>query len=171
LAPKSDQNFKSAVLREITLASTLAFVLKSSRWNAVCEAIREARRGGTPLSPEVKPILLQLVRSAGGEHRVKRLTHREQQILELLGKKSRNKEIAVRINLSVSTVRTHLRAIYSKLNIRSRSEAVEKLGQPGKKRSDIPVDLFRQEPFVHLREGKDRGQPQGISESSIGGRV
>ena len=110
-------------------SGALGFLLKSSPWSAICEAVREVHRGGTPLSAEVKPTLVKLVRSVGGEHRVEHLTAREQQILDLLVKKSRNKEIALVLKLSVPTVRTHLRSIYLKLNIGSRSEAIEKLGQ------------------------------------------
>jgi DNA-binding CsgD family transcriptional regulator len=52
------------------------------------------------------------------------LTERENEILVFLSNGFANKEIADKLNLRVPTVRTHLRHIYEKLHVRSRSEAI-----------------------------------------------
>ena len=55
------------------------------------------------------------------------LSDRENQILELLAKGYRVKEIADQLFVSFNTVRTHIRNIYEKLQVRSRIEAVNKV--------------------------------------------
>ena len=52
------------------------------------------------------------------------LSTREEEVLELLSKGYSNKEIADRLELSVDTVRSHLKHIYEKMHVRSRTEAV-----------------------------------------------
>ena len=54
------------------------------------------------------------------------LTRREQEILEQLTKGFSNKEIGDRLNVSFDTVRWHLKQIYGKLHVRSRTEAANK---------------------------------------------
>jgi DNA-binding NarL/FixJ family response regulator len=54
------------------------------------------------------------------------LTEREKEILTLLSQGFANKELADKLQISVPTVRTHLRHIYEKLHVRSRSEAIVK---------------------------------------------
>ena len=55
-----------------------------------------------------------------------KLSKREEEILELLSKGYRYKEIADSLNISFDTVRSHLRNIYEKLHVSSRTEAVVK---------------------------------------------
>jgi DNA-binding CsgD family transcriptional regulator len=54
------------------------------------------------------------------------LTQREFEILELLGKRMTNKEIAAELYISVGTVQQHLNHIYAKLNVKGRREAIAK---------------------------------------------
>ena len=62
------------------------------------------------------------------------LSPRESQVLELLAKGYLYKEIADQTGLTYATVHTHIRHIYEKLQVRSRTEAVAKhLGQPRSK--------------------------------------
>jgi LuxR family maltose regulon positive regulatory protein len=60
------------------------------------------------------------------ENLVEPLTNREYEILELLGKRLTNKEIAAQLVISPGTVEQHLVHIYAKLNVRGRRQAVEK---------------------------------------------
>src|ERR1700761_1385937 len=61
-----------------------------------------------------------------GESLVSILTGRENEILSSLSQGRANKEIAAQMNITVPTVRTHLRHIYEKLAVRSRAEAIVK---------------------------------------------
>ena len=56
-----------------------------------------------------------------------RLSPREEEILKLLAKGYRSKEIADELAIGVGTVNTHVRHIYEKLHVRSRAEAVARL--------------------------------------------
>ncbi len=59
-----------------------------------------------------------------------KLSEREMQVLDLLSDGLRMKEIADRLNLSTNTVRTHVRHIYEKLQVQSRTEALNKARWP-----------------------------------------
>jgi DNA-binding CsgD family transcriptional regulator len=54
------------------------------------------------------------------------LTNREFEILELLGKRMTNKEIAVELHITVGTVQQHLNHIYAKLDVQGRRQAITK---------------------------------------------
>jgi DNA-binding NarL/FixJ family response regulator len=64
--------------------------------------------------------------SEDAENLSMKLTEREAEVLDYLAKGYANKEIADKLGLSVPTVRSHLRSIYDKLHVRSRTEAVAK---------------------------------------------
>ena len=72
------------------------------------------------------------------------LTNRENTILAQLSKGYANKEIAVNLSISVPTVRTHLRHIYEKIQVRSRTEAIIKYLQPAFSRYEAkPISAQR----------------------------
>ena len=56
-----------------------------------------------------------------------RLSQREQELLRILSLGYRYKEIADQLNISIETVRTHIRNIYEKLQVQSRTEAINKV--------------------------------------------
>jgi RNA polymerase sigma factor (sigma-70 family) len=58
---------------------------------------------------------------------MKSLTPRENELVQLLAEGYPYKEIADRLGLSIETVRTYIRAIYNKLQVHSRTEALNKL--------------------------------------------
>jgi DNA-binding NarL/FixJ family response regulator len=59
------------------------------------------------------------------------LTHREQQILELLAEGLGNKQIAARLGIATNTVKTHLEVLFDKLDVSSRAEAVARGARAG----------------------------------------
>lgn len=108
-------------------AGASGYLLKRAEPDEVLEAIRNAREGGAPMSSQ---IAYRVVRSfhepAPKGLDTTTLTEREKELLTLLSQGFANKELADKLQISVPTVRTHLRHIYEKLHVRSRSEAIVK---------------------------------------------
>ena len=95
----------------------------------ILQAIREVHAGGVPMSGEIARKLLGVFReppSAPAQAAEENLSPREQEVLELLSRGCANKEIADRLSLSIETVTWHLKHIYSKLHVRSRTQAALK---------------------------------------------
>jgi len=118
------------------------YLLKDAEIGQVEAAIHSVCRGGAPISPAVASHLLARVREdrppptappATGDVK---LTARELAVLEALGAGWSFKETAQRHGVSVHTVGDHVKAIYRKLAVNSRSEAVYKAVQTGLIRLD-----------------------------------
>jgi DNA-binding NarL/FixJ family response regulator len=108
-------------------AGASGYLLKRSDPDEVLEAITNAREGGAPMSSQVAQRVVQSFHApASPSLDTTALTEREREILTFLSKGFANKEIADKMNISVPTVRTHLRHIYEKLHVRSRGEAIVK---------------------------------------------
>lgn len=108
-------------------AGASGYLLKRSEPDDVVEAIQNAYEGGAPMSSQVAQWVVRSFHepsSSGLDTAV--LTEREKEILTYLSKGFANKELADKLQISVPTVRTHLRHIYEKLHVRSRSEAIVK---------------------------------------------
>ncbi len=123
----SEQVFKSL------MAGATGYLLKRTPANKLLEAIREINSGGAPMSRQIARRVVQFfqdIKQEPAEARrapeVKNLTEREDQVLALLAKGHAYKEIADLLNISFETVRTHVRAIYDKLHVHSRTEATLK---------------------------------------------
>ena len=110
-------------------AGASGYLLKRSTPSDVRDAIRDVRSGGAPMSAEIaRRVVEAFHQPAKPEHsgaEVK-LSKRETEILELLCEGLANKEIADRLDISVETVRVHLKHVYEKLHVRSRTEAAMK---------------------------------------------
>ena len=102
-------------------AGALGYLLKSASIDELAEAIRYARRGRPSLAPEALKIL---VRAASqplqpGDD----LTDREREVLALMAEGLSNPDIAKRLTVELSTVKTHVSNILSKLKVSTRMEA------------------------------------------------
>jgi DNA-binding NarL/FixJ family response regulator len=103
------------------------YLLKRADPEEVLEAIRNAQEGGAPMSSQVAyRVVRSFYEPTPKGLDTTALTEREQEILKLLSQGFANKELAEKLQISVPTVRTHLRHIYEKLHVRSRSEAIVK---------------------------------------------
>lgn len=109
-------------------AGAAGYLLKTVQGPELAAAIRRARNGDWVLSPEVvsKVFRRLLPRLRGGYEpaRWQRLSDREAQVLALAARGAANKEIARLMGLSTRTVEAHMRNIFSKLQVGSRTEAV-----------------------------------------------
>jgi DNA-binding NarL/FixJ family response regulator len=107
------------------------YLLKQTKPDDLLAAIRDVYEGGSPINSSIARKIVQSFQktaAVGGE--VATLSPRESEVLDLLAKGYLYKEISEKMELSSSTVRTHVRHIYEKLHVRSRTEAVTKhLGQ------------------------------------------
>lgn len=107
------------------------YLLKRAATTELVHAIRDVLDGGAPMTAHVARRVVDYFReplrpAAADAAAADRLTDREQEIVEHLSRGYSNREIADTFGISVPTVRTHLRSIYSKLHVRSRTQAALK---------------------------------------------
>ncbi len=107
------------------------YLHKPVRGRELVAAIREVAAGGSPMSARIARMVVQTFSSPApapvlAQSEVS-LTEREQAVLDLVLEGFLYKQIADRLDLSVYTVNFHIRNIYGKLQVHSRSEAVAKL--------------------------------------------
>lgn len=108
-------------------AGASGYLLKRTAPAQILEAIADVHRGGAPMTSEIARKVVQSFRAPEpSPPGTEPLTRREEEILELLARGYASKEIAEALSISFDTVRTHLRHIYEKLHVRSRTEAVIK---------------------------------------------
>ena len=103
------------------------YLLKETPPARLLEAIREAREGGAPMSPEIARKVVKLFQQTCPPEKFdERLTPQELRLLKLLAQGYSYARAADQLRISVNTVRGHIRAIYDKLHVHSKSEAVSK---------------------------------------------
>ncbi len=108
-------------------AGASGYLLKQTPPVKLLEAIQDVYRGGSPMSGEIARKVVQSFQHPLPDYAAANgLTKREDEILGYLVKGYFYKEIAGELFISVETVRTHIRNIYEKLQVRTRSEAILK---------------------------------------------
>lgn len=108
------------------------YVLKKEPPARILDAIREVRAGGAPMSAEIAMKVLTAFRALAPKRtEPSGLSRREEEILQELVQGNSYKSAADHLNISVHTVRFHIRSIYEKLHVHSKSEAVAKALKEG----------------------------------------
>jgi len=108
-------------------AGATGYVLKKTPPAQLLDNIKTLQAGGSPMSSRIARRVVETFHKPTASREVeKALTAREQEILELLVQGYRYREIAEALFVSLDTVRTHIRHIYEKLHVRSRTEAAMK---------------------------------------------
>jgi DNA-binding NarL/FixJ family response regulator len=108
-------------------AGASGYLLKRSTPEEILKAMREVQMGGGAMSGEIARKVIRYFRDQSTtKAEVEELTPREREVLELVVHGLANKEIADRLNLTVEAVRWHLKHIYQKLHVHSRTEAALK---------------------------------------------
>jgi DNA-binding NarL/FixJ family response regulator len=104
------------------------YILKNTPPARILEAIKETYEGGAPMSPSIATKVLKMVQKTNEDLKYDsfNLSEREKEILSCLVKGMSYKLIADACFISVDTVRGHIRNIYEKLHVHSKSEAVAK---------------------------------------------
>jgi two-component system, NarL family, response regulator LiaR len=110
-----------ALIESALSAGAIGYLMKDISGDQLAAAIRRASAGKSTLAPEVADVLMRRV--ASPELQGQDLTTRERQVLALLADGLTNAEIAERLVVSLSTVKSHVSSIISKLGASSRTEA------------------------------------------------
>jgi DNA-binding NarL/FixJ family response regulator len=101
--------------------------LKKTPPARLIESLKESVMGGAPMSPEVARRVITLFRDFRPPARVDyELTPHETRLLKLLVEGHNYKTAALELNVSVNTISFHMKHIYEKLQVHSKSEAVAK---------------------------------------------
>jgi len=98
-------------------AGAMGYLLKDSIPDDLIHVIREVYAGRRVVPPEIQQVLEQRASQPV-------LTLRERQVLELLARGMRNKEIAATLGITLDTIGAHVKSIYSKLNVHDRTAAL-----------------------------------------------
>jgi DNA-binding NarL/FixJ family response regulator len=102
-------------------------LLKKTPPVKLLEGLRDAVDGGSPMSPEVARRVIALFRDIRPPERADyELTPHETRLLKLLVEGHNYKTAALELNVSINTISFHMRHIYEKLQVHSKSEAVAK---------------------------------------------
>lgn len=108
-------------------AGANGYLLKNMRREDLVEAVRQVHAGGAPMSFQVaRKVINHFHQPRKNNSEVDKLTSRETEILRLLAKGLAYKQIASQLGITISTIRTHIRAVYEKLHVHTRTEAAMK---------------------------------------------
>jgi NarL family two-component system response regulator YdfI len=124
------------MLRGLQLGAR-GYLLKDTERETLLNTIRAAARGESLFNPDVvrRALSVQAAspspRQATSSPDAVQLTPRELEVLQAAATGERNKEIALRLNISARTVKAHLTSVYNKLGVDSRAAAVAVAAQKG----------------------------------------
>lgn len=108
-------------------AGAYGYLLKNTPPAKLLDCLREVVAGGAPMSPEIARRVVKLFRDFRPPEKTDcHLTSQEKELLKLLVEGHSYKTAAFRLNITTNTVSFHLRNIYSKLQVHSKTEAVAK---------------------------------------------
>jgi DNA-binding NarL/FixJ family response regulator len=108
-------------------AGASGYLLKKTAPTKILDSITEVYQGGSPMSGQIARKVIASFQHKDTIDDSEILTHREKEILKSLAKGLRYKEIASEFNIGIETVRSHARNIYEKLQVQSRTEAINKI--------------------------------------------
>jgi len=115
-----------AIFNSLT-AGASGYLIKDTPPSKLLEAIEEVYQGGSPMSSEIaRKVVQSFQQPLPTTQTFLNLTSREEEVLSLLAKGFLYKEIADSSNISIDTVRSHIRHIYEKLQVNNRTEAILK---------------------------------------------
>ena len=116
-------------------AGARGYVVKGARQDEIQRAIRTVHEGGAVLGPTVarrmRAVVAPATRSSGGATSFSELTAREREVLDALAAGLDNAGIARRLHLGQKTVRNYVSAIFTKLHVASRAEAIVRAREAG----------------------------------------
>jgi DNA-binding NarL/FixJ family response regulator len=120
LTAYDDDPYVMAVLQ----AGANGFVLKTAEPADIVRAVRDVYQGKSVLDPAVTGAVMAQISGRTETQQVEPLTDREMDVLQLVARGFTNKAVGVQLGISARTVQGHLAHIFSKLHVKSRTEAV-----------------------------------------------
>lgn len=121
---------ETSLIFDALKAGACGYLLKRTPAKEIVAAIEDAKAGGSPMTPQIARQVVsffqQQPQAPAPKQTEEALAERERQVLHLLAHGYLYKEIAEALQISPHTVNSHLRRIYEKLHVRSRSQAVAK---------------------------------------------
>jgi DNA-binding NarL/FixJ family response regulator len=109
---------------EAIKAGASGYLLKKHISAKLFDSVAEVLEGGAPMSPSIARMVIKSMQKPN--ENPYQLTQREKEILSSLSKGNSYKLIAAEFDISIDTVRTHIKKIYEKLQVHSQTEAVSK---------------------------------------------
>lgn len=109
------------LVRGVLEAGAVGYLLKNVNEQELAEAVRAASRGEFTIDPEANRVLVEAMRHPAPSPTM--LTDRERDVLALLVRGHSNGEIGERLGISPHTVKNHLRSIFGKLKVSTRTAA------------------------------------------------
>ena len=106
------------------------YLLKDAMPSEIIESLKELHQGGAPMSRYIAKKVIGTFQDKSVAHDLSELTARENQVLHLVAEGLLIKEISDQLSLSNYTVKSHLKNIYTKLHVRNKIEAINKLNEP-----------------------------------------
>lgn len=107
------------------------YLVKTARPEEIVEAIHDAARGGSPMSPKTAASVVKLLADLTKTKSPVALSPREREMLALIVEGLTAKEIATQTGVSIHTIDTHTRHLFKKLGVRSRAAAVARALREG----------------------------------------
>jgi DNA-binding NarL/FixJ family response regulator len=112
---------------EALKAGATGYILKKTTPAMKLSSIVELHNGGSPMSGQIARRVIEIMQNPKVNDQMALLTAREKEILTLLSKGLRYKEIGSKLSISPATVTTHVHKIYEKLQVQSRTDALNKV--------------------------------------------
>jgi len=106
------------------------YLLKDAMPGEIIDSLEELQRGGAPMNRYIARKVISTFQEKVIAHHLAELTSRENEVLNLVSEGLLVKEISDQLSLSNYTVKSHLKNIYTKLHVRNKVEAINKLNDP-----------------------------------------
>jgi DNA-binding NarL/FixJ family response regulator len=112
---------------EAIKAGANGYILKNTAPEKIMESLIDLSEGGSPMTPKIARKVIANMQKNEASTSIEELTHRENEVLQLLSKGFLYKEIADKLSIATSTVKRHLSHIYQKLQVQNKTEAINKM--------------------------------------------
>jgi len=114
-------NEESNYVFEALCAGAVGYITKVSGKQKIIEALEQLNLGGAPMSVKIARMVVESFQ----EKKLNELSDRENEVLTLLTKGKSYASIGEDLNVSVNTIKTHVRNIYEKLHVTSKNEVIK----------------------------------------------